>query len=112
MLGAGDVLDAVEPIPVSTATGATAGGETDYDASVAVEVDRGVDAIVAVETIGATAALEHVVTAESVDRFVSGIADDGVGVVSHSVERVDHAVRTRSKDEGHDSLPMNMLATM
>jgi hypothetical protein len=109
MLGAGNVLDIVELITLGAATGASAGNKADHDADVAIEVDRGVDTVTAVEPIGAAAALEDVVAAEPVDQFTSGIANDGIGVVGHTVEPINHAVRTRSKDEGHDSLPVNML---
>jgi hypothetical protein len=107
MLGAGNVLDIVELITLGAATGASTGNKADHDADVAIEVDRGVDTVTAVEPIGAAAALEDVVAGEPVDDVVARIADDQVVAIGDAVGAVERlAVRPLADHDCHDGSPV------
>jgi hypothetical protein len=62
-----DVLDADEPVAFGGAADAAPGVQVDADARTRVAVEHRVDAVTAVEAIGAAEALERIIAVQAID---------------------------------------------
>src|SRR4051812_15756867 len=87
-----DVLDADEPVAFGRAADAARGVQVDADARGGVAVEHRVDAVTAVEAVGAAEALERIIAVQAIDDIGCRCAIEGVAAVGSIDGRHRHVL--------------------